>query len=66
MFISGFCSSSVASVGILTTSLLLKVMLFVIYYYYYYYYYYYEIIFTIFVVAIAGIGTISENNIQEA
>ena len=42
--ISGFCSSSVASVGILTASLLLKAMLFVMYYYYYYYYYYYSII----------------------
>jgi hypothetical protein len=62
--ISLFCSSSVASVGILTASLLLKAMLFVMYYYYYYYYY--EVIFAIFVVAIAGIGKISENNIQEA
>ena len=62
--ISGFCSPSVATVGILTTSLLLKAMLFVIYYYCYYYHY--EVIFAIFVVAIAGISKISENNIQEA
>jgi len=63
--ISGFCSPSVASVRILTASLLLKAMLFVICYYCYYYYYHYEAIFEIFFVAIAGIGKISGKNIQE-
>jgi len=62
--ISGFCSPSVASVGILTASLLLKAVLFVICYYCYYYRY--EAIFAIFFVVIDGIGKISENNIQEA